>query len=86
MEYAPGGDGPGKSRCRKLVQRAGYGGHKAREHGLPRELVHIIGSHPVQSRLGPETTEAVIVYYADYADSDALMLEAGKRLLLMAAR
>jgi len=26
------------------------------------------------------------VYYADYADSDALMLEAGKRLLLMSGR
>ena len=86
MEYAPEGAGPGKSRFGKLVQHAVYGVHKALEHGLPLELVHIIGSHTVQSRLGPETIEAVIVYYADYADSDALMLEAGKRLLLMAAR
>ena len=86
MEYGPDGEGSGKSRFGKLVQHAAYGVHKALEHGLPLELVHIIGSHTTQSRLAPQTTEAVIVYYADYADSDALMLEAGRRLLLMAAR
>ena len=86
LEYAPQGDGAGKSRLGELVQHATYGVHQALSHGLPLELVHIIGSHTVQSRLGPQTVEAVIVYYADYADSDALMLEAGRRLLLMAAR
>lgn len=86
LEYAPQGGGSGKSEFGALVQHAAYGVHKALAHGLPLELVHIVGSHTTQSRLAPRTTEAIIVYYADYADSDALMLEAGQRLLLMAAR
>lgn len=86
LEYAPTGNGAGKSEFGKLVQHGVYGVHQALAHGLPLELVHIIGSHTTQSRLAPRTIEAIIVYYADYADSDALMLEAGQRLLLMAAR
>jgi putative nucleotidyltransferase with HDIG domain len=86
MEYEPGGDGSGKSRFGGMIQHAAYGVHKALAHGLPLELVHIVGSHTTQSRLAPKTTEAIIVYYADYADSDALMLEAGQRLLLMSGR
>ena len=87
VEYAPQAAGPAsKSKFGKLVQHASFGVHKALEHGLSLELVHIIGSHTTQSRLAPATLEAVIVYYADYADSDALMLEAGHKLLLSAAR
>lgn len=82
MEYTP----EGKSEFGEMVQHAAYGVHKALQHGLPLDLVHVIGSHTVQSRLAPRTTEAIIVYYADYADSDVLMLEAGKRLLLMSGR
>jgi putative nucleotidyltransferase with HDIG domain len=86
VEYGPQGDGAGKSEFGTLVQHAVYGVHKALAHGLPLELIHIIGSHTTQSRLAPKSTEAIIVYYADYADSDALMLEAGQRLLLMSGR
>jgi putative nucleotidyltransferase with HDIG domain len=86
VEYEPNVEGSGKSRFGGMIQHAAYGVHKALEHGLPLELIHIIGSHTTQSRLAPKTTEAIIVYYADYADSDALMLEAGRRLLLMSGR
>ena len=89
IEYGPASDSagnPGKSHFGELIQHASYGVHKALEHGLPTELVHIIGSHTIQSKLPPKTPEAVIVYYADYADSDLLMQEAGKKLLLTAAR
>lgn len=86
VEYEPRGAESGKSKFGGMVQHAVYGVHKAFEHGLPLELVHIIGSHTIQSRMAPKTTEAIIVYYADYADSDALMLEAGQRLLLMSGR
>jgi putative nucleotidyltransferase with HDIG domain len=82
LEYT----GAAKSEFGQMVQHGVYGVHKALAHGLPLELVHIIGSHTTQSRLPPRTTEAIIVYYADYADSDALMLEAGQRLLLMSGR
>ena len=82
LEYG----GSGKTEFGQMVQHGVYGVHKALAHGLPLELVHIIGSHTTQSRLAPRTTEAIIVYYADYADSDALMLEAGQRLLLMSGR
>ena len=86
MEYEPNGARSSKSSFGGMIQHAAYGVHKALEHGLPLELIHIIGSHTTQSRLAPKTTEAIIVYYADYADSDALMLEAGQRLLLMSGR
>lgn len=86
LEYVPEGESAGKSAFGKLVQHGIYGVHKALEHGLPLDVVHIIGSHTTQSRLAPRTMEAIIVHYADYADSDVLMLEAGQRLLLMAAR
>ena len=86
MEYEPKGADSGKSQFGAMIQHAAYGVHKALEHGLPLELVHIIGSHTTQSRLAPKTTEAIIVHYADYADSDVLMLESGQRLLLMSGR
>jgi putative nucleotidyltransferase with HDIG domain len=86
MEYEPKGADSGKSMFGAMIQHAAYGVHKALEHGLPLELVHIIGSHTTQSRLAPKTTEAIIVHYADYADSDVMMLEAGQRLLLTSGR
>jgi putative nucleotidyltransferase with HDIG domain len=86
MEYEPRGDGFVKSEFGELVQHGMYGVHKAIEHGLPVELAHIISSHTTQSRLPPKSVESIIVHYADYADSDVLMQEAGRKLLLTAAR
>lgn len=86
LEYEPRGEGAGKSALGRLIQHAVYGVHMAIKYGLPLELAHIINSHTAESRLAPRTLEAVIIYYADYADSDVLLLEAGRPLLLSAAR
>jgi putative nucleotidyltransferase with HDIG domain len=87
LESEPGDDGPRTSRFGELIQHGTYAMHMAWKYGLSDELVHVIGSHTTQSRLAPATLEAVIVHYADFVDSDALMWELGRhKLLLTAAR
>jgi putative nucleotidyltransferase with HDIG domain len=87
LEFEPGdGDGPRTARFGELIQHGVYGMHMAFAHRLPVELAHIIGSHTTQSRLPPKTLEAVIVHYADFADSDALVWSSGGKLLLTASR
>lgn len=87
LEFEPGsGDGPRIARFGELIQHGVYGMHKAFAHRMSAELTHIIGSHTTQSRLAPKTLEAIIVHYADFADSDALIHASGGRLLLMASR
>ncbi len=82
LEYSPTKDGAAKSQHGKLIQHAMYGVHKAFEHDLPIELVHMISSHTTQSRHHPKTLEAIILHYVDYLDSDVLVWEAGGTLLL----
>ena len=82
MEYSPGELGAEKSRFGELIQHGSYAVHKALAHGLPLELVHLLGSHTMQSRVAPSTLEAILLFYADCADSDALLWQAGRGLLL----
>jgi putative nucleotidyltransferase with HDIG domain len=87
LEFEPAREAAGQnSRFGDLIQHGVYGMHKAFEHRLPVEVAHIIGSHTTQSRLPPKTLEAIIVHYADFVDTDALVWEAGGKLLLNASR
>jgi putative nucleotidyltransferase with HDIG domain len=47
------------------------------EAGLSTNLVHAVISHTPLSGVIPQTQEALIVHYADFADTDALLLDAG---------
>lgn len=82
VEYQASADGAAKSHKGKLIQHAVYGAHKAWEHGLPEEVVHIVVSHTHSSGVRPITWECVVIHYVDYLDSDALLYQAGKPLLL----
>lgn len=71
-----------KSRLGKLIQHGAFGMHKAWEKNLPLDLVHNILVHTRASRTLPATWEAILVHYVDYLDSDALLFDDGKKLLL----
>lgn len=43
--------------------------------GLSKDLVHSVIAHTPLSAVVPQTQEAVIVHYADFADSDSLLLD-----------
>jgi putative nucleotidyltransferase with HDIG domain len=83
-ENAPGPDGEPAQHSREgeLIQHGVYGAFKAWEKDLPLELVHNIVVHTRGSKTLPQTWEALIVHYVDYLDSDSLLFNHGKKLLL----
>ncbi|WP_433509325.1 HD domain-containing protein [Nonomuraea sp. CA-143628] len=50
------------------------------EAGLPIDLVHAVIAHTDLSTVLPQTQEALIVHYADFADSDSVLLHEGQPL------
>jgi putative nucleotidyltransferase with HDIG domain len=78
IEYSPSGT----TKFGKLMQHAVYGVHKAFEKNLPIEVSHLIVSHTHASKVMTRTIEAIILHYVDYLDSDALLLDEDKPLLL----
>lgn len=66
----------------KLIQHGVLGASKVLERGLPIELAHLIVSHTAASNHPPKTIEGLILHYVDYLDSDVLLLDQGKPLLL----
>jgi HD superfamily phosphohydrolase YqeK len=68
-----------KSRMGKLIQHAVYATHKVFAHGLPIEIAHVVNTHTHQSAVRSVTVEGAYVFYADYADSDSVILPAGGR-------
>jgi putative nucleotidyltransferase with HDIG domain len=71
-----------KSRMGELIQHAVYAAHKVFAHGLPIEIAHVVNTHTHQSVLRSATVEGAYVFYADYCDSDAVLLPAGGRSYL----
>jgi hypothetical protein len=68
-----------KSKMGKLIQHAVYATHKCFAHGLPLEVAHVVNTHTHQSAVRSVTVEGAYVFYADYADSDAVLVpETGK--------
>lgn len=69
------------SEAARFSQHTVYGAHVALAEGAPWPLVHIILSHSKNTGVRPQTLEAVIVHYADYAVFDMRnMLEGRDRL------
>ena len=76
-EFTRTESGHSKSRIGNLYQHGYLSAHWAQEAGLSDEIVHGLMSHTPLSGVIPQTQEAVLVHYADFADTDALLLEAG---------
>ena len=55
------------------IQHAVYGAHKIWEKGLPKalELAHLVITHTRTSNTRSNSYEAALLFYADWADSDA---------------
>lgn len=79
-EFTKTATGYAKSRIGNIYQHGYLSAHWAQEAGLSEEIVHGLISHTPLSGVVPQTQEAVLVHYADFADTDALLLEAGLTL------
>lgn len=66
VDHATGGP----SDAARYSQHTFYGGHVALEEGAPWPVVHIVLSHSKNTGVRPQTIEAVILHYADYAVFD----------------
>lgn len=71
-----------KSRMGQLIQHAVYAAHKCFAHGLPIEIAHVVNTHTHQSAVRSSSVEGGYIFYADYADSDSVILPAGGRSYL----
>lgn len=66
-----------KSHLGASIQHAVYAAHKALQHGLSYDLAHLLITHTHQSNTRGMTWEAAALFYADFADTDAGLSEAG---------
>jgi hypothetical protein len=58
-----------------------YGAHVALSEGAPLPLVNIILSHSKNSGVRPQSLEAIIIHYADYAVFDMRNMKEGQAVL-----
>jgi putative nucleotidyltransferase with HDIG domain len=83
VEYEPKDDGgAGLGEFGEKVQHGMYGVHEALNHGLPLDVIHAIAVHTKHSHDLPRTWEALIVHYADYVDTDGLLMSQGAKISL----
>ncbi|MCY3822267.1 MAG: HD domain-containing protein [Nitrospinae bacterium] len=89
LESAPDPDGPptgtsvppGKiTEFGEKIQHAVYGAHKIWEKQLPKatELAHLVITHTRTSNTRSKSYEAALLFYADWADSDAGIVLGGE--------
>lgn len=73
-EGAPTG-GPAKaaraSAIGRNIQHAVYSAHMVLQKGLPLELANLVITHTHSSGIRGKTWEAALLFYADFADTDA---------------
>lgn len=62
----------------RYSQHTFYGAHVAREAGAPWPVIHMILSHSKNTGIRPNTLEAVIIHYADYAVFDLRNISEGR--------
>jgi putative nucleotidyltransferase with HDIG domain len=66
MEYDRKGGKVVKSEIGKYLRHPIGGAALAAKHGLPDEIIHIIGSHSKEGDFARRTVEAIIVHHADF--------------------
>lgn len=71
-----------KSRIGRNMPHASYGAHLALNAGLSLEIANLIITHTHKSNVRGATWEAAILFYADYAETDAALFTFGKRTFL----
>ena len=64
-----------KSRGGELLRHPISGAAFASQHGLPKEVVHIIAAHSKEGDGARKTVEAVIVNHADFVNFEALKIK-----------
>lgn len=72
---------PGKiTEFGEKIQHGVYGAHKIWEKGLPKalELAHLVITHTRTSNTRSKSYEAALLFYADWADSDAGIVLGGE--------
>lgn len=72
---------PGKiTEFGEKIQHGVYGAHKIWEKGLPKalELAHLVITHTRTSNTRSGSYEAALLFYADWADSDAGIVLGGE--------
>jgi len=73
VEMEKGEDGAfRKTQDGKLVRHPFSGLALATKHGLPAEVLHIIGTHSKEGDPYKRTPEAVILHYADFMNFDPI--------------
>jgi putative nucleotidyltransferase with HDIG domain len=76
-EFERAGDTVRSSELGRKTQHGFYAAFWMQEAGLPLDMVHAVIAHTNLSSTVPQTQAAVLVHYADFADSDSLLMEAG---------
>ena len=71
-----------KGALGRNVQHAVYAAHKMLERKLPVELVNLVVTHTHGSNMRATTWEGAVLFYADFADTDAGLSEVGAKLYL----
>jgi HD superfamily phosphohydrolase YqeK len=66
-----------KSHLGACIQHGVYAAHKVLQHGLSYDLAHLLITHTHQSNTRGTSWEAAALFYADFADTDAGLSEAG---------
>lgn len=77
LEFEPGPSGQRWSEIGRKYQHGFLGAMWMRDAGLSVDLVHAVIAHTPKSNVVPQTQEALIVHYADFADTDSLLLANG---------
>lgn len=79
-EFTRTPDGFDKSEVGRKYQHGYLSAMWMEKAGLRSDLVHAVIAHTPLSAVVPQTQEAVLVHYADFADTDSLLLDAGLTL------
>ena len=66
-----------KSKIGAKIQHGVFTAHKILEKSLPLELAHLVITHTHSSNERATSFEAALLFYADFADSDAGIASVG---------
>ena len=80
LEFRPTIGGAERTELGRLYGENFFGINQAMAKDLSLEVLHILASDPVKTKTPPDTSEALLVYFADRIDMDVRNLRAGRPL------